>query len=55
MRDPQDKAMPICPVCWQECETIYRFRDTGDVIGCDECIEAVDAWEYTRTEGDDES
>lgn len=51
MRDPQEKAMPICPVCWQECETIYRFRDTGDVIGCDECIEAVDAREL---EADDE-
>lgn len=51
MLDPQEKSMPICPVCWQECETIYRFRDTGDVIGCDECIEAVDAREL---EADDE-
>ena len=46
--------MPICPVCWQECETIYRFRDTGDVIGCDECVESLDARAFFEEEGDDE-
>ena len=35
---------PICPVCGEECETLY-LQD-GNVIGCDSCIETKDAWEY---------
>ena len=51
--DKQERAMPVCPVCWQECSKIYRFRDGGDVIGCDECIEEVDAEEYFAMEDDE--
>lgn len=36
--------VPHCPVCGCECETIYRNR-YDEIIGCNECIDAVDAWE----------
>lgn len=35
---------PRCPVCGQECETIYQ-NDDGEAVGCDECLTALDAWE----------
>ena len=40
---------PRCPVCGDEAETIYKDR-WGDVVGCDNCIETLNAWEW-----DDES
>ena len=42
--DPPEYDVPRCPVCGQECETLYRNR-YGEIIGCDDCIDAVDAWE----------
>ena len=35
---------PRCPVCGEECETIYRDR-FGTYVGCDICMETKDAWE----------
>lgn len=35
---------PICPVCGAECETLYKDK-WGDVIGCEDCVTAVEAWE----------
>lgn len=36
------EVIPICPVCGEQCETIYK--DTwGDIVGCDQCITAFDA------------
>lgn len=46
MQDPQEKNMPICPVCGQECAKIHRLRFAGMVVGCDECVETVDALEW---------
>jgi hypothetical protein len=34
---------PRCPVCGSECETVYK-KDF-EIIGCDNCIRARDAWE----------
>lgn len=42
--DAPNYEVPHCPVCGQECETLYRNR-YGEIIGCDDCIDAVDAWE----------
>lgn len=35
---------PFCPMCGDRCDTIYKNR-YGEIIGCDECIKAIDAWE----------
>lgn len=32
-----------CPLCGAECETIYKGG--GDIIGCENCIERVDAYD----------
>lgn len=39
-----DDSIPICPICGSECEIIYRDRYT-DIIGCNECVESLDASE----------
>lgn len=43
---PYGKApeTPRCPVCGSETDTLYR-NDNFDVVGCDECLTAYDAWE----------
>ena len=33
----------VCPVCGQECEDLYVVESTGDVVGCDQCIQKKDA------------
>ena len=41
---PPDYNVPVCPICGNECEIIYKYGNT--VEGCDQCIDAVDAWDY---------
>jgi len=36
-----------CPICGEECETIYRDR-YGEVVGCDECITTQEAYEWAE-------
>ncbi len=38
-----DGRVPTCPICGAECEKIYKWA--GEIVGCEECIEEVDAWE----------
>lgn len=42
--DSGEPAYPICPICGEECETMYKNR-YGAYIGCDVCVETKDAWE----------
>ncbi len=41
--DGKEPPAPRCPICGEECETIYRDR-SGECVGCDICMEALDAW-----------
>lgn len=34
---------PVCPLCHQRCDTIYR-ADDGTIVDCDRRLEAVEAW-----------
>ena len=34
-----------CPVCNKECESIFRYKGTREIVGCDVCIKVVDPWE----------
>lgn len=36
-----------CPVCGQECETLYCAND-GDVFGCDQCVDEIEAWKWAE-------
>lgn len=40
----KEPVYPICPVCGEECETIYVDM-YGQHIGCDICVTTKDAWE----------
>ena len=42
--DGKEPKYPRCPVCGEECETVYRDR-FGTYVGCDICMETKDAWE----------
>lgn len=44
--DPPEYTVPHCPVCGCECEVFYK-NQYGEIIGCDDCIDAFDAWEVT--------
>lgn len=45
--DPVQYSNPICPICFDECETIYKDGE-GNVCGCENCISAVDAYEWAE-------
>ena len=42
LADPEEI---VCPVCGQDCRRFYRRFD-GTVVGCEECLEIVDAEDY---------
>lgn len=42
--DGKEPKEPICPVCREKCETIYRGF-YGSIIGCDICTIQKNAWE----------
>ena len=42
---PKMKPMPVCPVCGEECETIYTDINS-EVCGCDNCVTEYNSCEY---------
>ena len=46
MREPAEPTVFFCPVCGAYCpETLYRI-DFNHIIGCEYCVEKVDAGDY---------
>ena len=39
----EDEKPVFCPICGEECESFYKLD--GHIVGCDMCIEKVDAYE----------
>lgn len=47
--DLPDIPDPVCPICGHECpETI--FLQDGEVVGCENCIDAKDANDWAADE-----
>ena len=44
---PEPEPMPVCPECGEECETLYR-NSIGEIIGCDHCVDALDAYVWAE-------
>ena len=44
LTDPEPERYPICPLCDEECETLF-VADDGEVIGCENCVNQRDSWE----------
>lgn len=45
--EPKDYKVPRCPVCGEETDTLYK-NTYGEIVGCDGCIQTVDAWEEKK-------
>ena len=45
LEPPEPEENPRCPCCGEECETLYRDR-AGFIVGCENCMETLDAWEH---------
>ena len=43
--DPPEYDEPRCPVCGEECETIY-LNCYNEPVGCEGCLTQVEAREY---------
>lgn len=41
---------PICPICCKEADRFYFEKDGREIVGCDNCIDWIDAWDAV-TEG----
>ena len=46
--EPVEEDMPRCPICGEETETLYRDACLGTIIGCDNCIEVVNAYDWEQ-------
>lgn len=42
-----------CPVCGRVCEDLYLVASTGDVVGCDQCIQKKEASEVIQDDIED--
>lgn len=42
---PPEPDEAYCPVCGSSCGKYFRSLN-GEILGCDECVEEVDAFEY---------
>lgn len=51
--DGRDPIEPVCPVCGADAETFYK--QDGEIIGCNECIDGVDATEYLMNQAEEEA
>ena len=55
IRDAETNGMPdtpdvYCPVCNEE-NPEYFFVSDGDVIGCSQCVERIDPWDWIEKNG----
>lgn len=41
----------ICPVCYKECERIYYYKSERDALGCENCIDWMDAYDWDEQRG----
>ena len=50
---PEQESLPVCPVCGEECETIYTDI-SSEVCGCENCLTEYDSCDYfgDEDEGD---
>lgn len=48
---PEEKPI-YCPVCGEECETFYKI--IHEIVGCEKCVDKVDAYEATMDRLDGE-
>lgn len=44
--DGKEPEYPHCPLCGEECETIYKDC-YGAYVGCDVCIDTINAWDVS--------
>lgn len=42
--DGKEPRSPRCPVCGEECETLFTSDLDGSIAGCDVCLTEHDAW-----------
>ena len=45
LSDPEPERYPECPLCDEECETLF-ISDENEVLGCEHCVNTKDSWEW---------
>lgn len=47
--EPPERHNPHCPVCGEECDTVF-INWLGEVVGCDSCLTDMDAYDWEEQE-----
>lgn len=50
-KEPEEEDVYYCPCCGEECEEF--FTANGKILGCENCVRPVDAWEWEADYEDD--
>ena len=48
---PKQESLPVCPVCGEECETVYTDL-YDEVCGCENCLTEYDSRDYFEDDED---
>lgn len=46
----KEPEMPKCPVCLESCDSFYRSKVDGIIVGCENCIKVIDSYFMNREE-----
>ena len=42
--DGKEPEWPTCPVCGEECDTIYYSKKHNKAVGCEMCLVERESW-----------
>lgn len=51
--EPDDYDVPRCPCCGNPTDTLYR-NEHYEIVGCDNCLKYIDAWDWAAEQEDEE-
>lgn len=49
----EPKKWPHCPICGEECDTVYLFQGS-DIVGCENCMTTESAWKCEECFGEEQ-
>lgn len=35
-----------CPICGEEAEEFFASKFNGEIVGCENCVSMIEAWEW---------
>ena len=43
---PYEEETHYCPICGEEAEEFFASKFNGEIVGCENCVSIIEAWEW---------